>query len=150
MWMEAPKHGRPEPADQAAEERHFLTRLQARQMSQCPPISLTRRRQVPDLIRITDRSPVLPPPQPEVHAPKHNDSGPGYPLNLSTNLLKTQMVTKAKAVRTQILPPESPAKKYRTENALVNSLLLPHKTGTNILPRRRKRVEKDPVVTLMF
>ena len=80
MWMEAPEHRRPEHAGQAAEQRRItLTRLQARQMSQCPPISLTRSRPIPDLIKVTDRSPVLPPPQPEFHAPKHHDSGPGYP-----------------------------------------------------------------------
>ena len=79
---------------------------------------------------------------------------PDTPLNLSTNPLKAQTVTEVRTVEKRILPPENPAKKYCTDNVSVNSPLLPHKTETNIFPRRRKRrkgrVRKDPVATLIF
>ena len=142
MWVEAPKCRRLSNVVQKAEQRHrALTRpdppTPLRGVN-CPLTMCTRssipNSFAPDSLRITPRHTMAP--------------NPDAPTELGVNA-HVWVTTDARAVTEPTLSPEGLTKECRTKNAPADSFSPPHKTGTNISPRRR-RAQADPVWTILF
>ena len=92
----------------------------------------------PDSLKITSRHAMAP--------------NPDAPTELDVNAPTVWLNTDARVVTEPTLSPGGLTKGCHTKNAPADSFLPPHRTGTNISPRRRRRrkIQKDPVWTILF